>query len=207
MWVFVVIGYLLLVGLAAWFGGGAVMTVAAGGFVLAVALWLLDGLLADLLRGPLRWLAKPFRALASALGVLIVLPFIPGIFLGSFLLELFRRRPRQAEPGRPAPATPMQAAGRRTAALDSQMWHKISGPMSAVLMPLLGAVAAFGLARSGQLLIRSVIGMGLGFTYFVFDNAALAMGDFGGYSPMVAAWAPFVLFALVGETVLIRTEE
>ena len=107
MWVFVVIGYLLLVGLAAWFGGGAVMTVAAGGFVLAVALWLLDGLLADLLRGPLRWLAKPFRALASALGVLIVLPFIPGIFLGSFLLELFRRRPRQAEPGRPAPATPV----------------------------------------------------------------------------------------------------
>ena len=81
---------LLLVGLAAWFGGGAVMTVAAGGFVLAVALWLLDGLLADLLRGPLRWLAKPFRALASALGVLIVLPFVPGIFLGSFLLELFR---------------------------------------------------------------------------------------------------------------------
>mgnify|MGYP006982701725 CR=1 FL=1 len=115
MWVFVVIGYLLLVGLAAWFGCGAVMTVAAGGFVLAVALWLLDGLLADLLRGPLRWLAKPFRALASALGVLIVLPFIPGIFLGSFLLELFRRRPRQAEPGRPAQATPMQAAGRRTA--------------------------------------------------------------------------------------------
>ncbi|MEQ9830727.1 hypothetical protein [Pectobacterium versatile] len=115
MWVFVVIGYLLLVGLAAWFGGGAVMTVAAGGFVLAVALWLLDGLLADLLRRPMRWLAKPFRALASALGVLIVLPFVPGIFLGSFLLELFRRRPRQAEPDRPAPATPMQAAGRRTA--------------------------------------------------------------------------------------------
>lgn len=82
---------------------------------LAVALWLLDGLLADLLRGPLRWLAKPFRALASALGVLIVLPFIPGIFLGSFLLELFRRRQRQAEPGRPAPSTPMQTATRCTA--------------------------------------------------------------------------------------------
>lgn len=66
MWVFVVIGYLLLVGLAAWFGGGAVMTVAAGGFVLAVALWLLEGLLVDLLRGPMRWLAKPFRAPRSS---------------------------------------------------------------------------------------------------------------------------------------------
>ena len=30
-------------------------------FVLAVALWLLDGLLADLLRGPLRWSWSRFR--------------------------------------------------------------------------------------------------------------------------------------------------
>jgi lipopolysaccharide export system permease protein len=101
----------------------------------------------------------------------------------------------------------LRAAGRRTSELDGRWWHKISGPLSAVLMPLLGAVAAFGLARSGQVLIRAVIGMALGFAYFVLDNAALAMGNFGGYPPLVAAWAPFVLFALVGETVLIRTEE
>ena len=101
----------------------------------------------------------------------------------------------------------MQAAGRRTSKLDAAWWHKISGPLSAMLMPLLGAVAAFGLARSGQLLIRAVLGMALGFAYFVVDNAALAMGNFGGYAPFVAAWAPFILFALVGETVLIRTEE
>jgi lipopolysaccharide export system permease protein len=101
----------------------------------------------------------------------------------------------------------MRAAGRRTAELEGKWWHKISGPLSAVLMPLLGAMAAFGLARSGQVVIRAVIGMALGFTYFVFDNAALAMGNFGGYPPLLAAWAPFVLFTLVGETVLIRTEE
>lgn len=101
----------------------------------------------------------------------------------------------------------MKAAGRRTAELEGKWWHKISGPLSAVLMPLLGAIAAFGLARSGQLLVRAAIGMSLGFAYFVIDNAALAMGNFGGYTPLVAAWAPFVLFALVGETVLVRTEE
>ena len=78
---------------------------------------------------------------------------------------------------------------------------------SAALMPLLGAIAAFGLARSGQLLIRAVIGMALGFAYFVFDNAALAMGNFGGYPPSIAAWAPFLLFLLIGETVLVHTEE
>ena len=101
----------------------------------------------------------------------------------------------------------MREAGRRTSELEGKWWHKLSGPLSATLMPLLGAIAAFGLARSGQLLIRAVIGMALGFTYFVIDNAALAMGNFGGYPPLIAAWAPFLLFALVGETVLVRTEE
>jgi len=101
----------------------------------------------------------------------------------------------------------LKAAGRRTSELEGAWWHKLSGPLSAVLMPLLGAVAAFGLARSGALLIRSVIGMALGFAYFVVDNAALAMGNFGGYPPLVAAWAPFLLFALIGEAVLVRTEE
>ena len=101
----------------------------------------------------------------------------------------------------------LDQAGRRTAEVKGKWWHKISGPLSALLMPLLGAVAGFGLARSGQLFTRAVIGMALGFAYFVVDNAALAMGSFGGYPPLLAAWAPFLLFLLVGETVLIRTEE
>ncbi len=100
-----------------------------------------------------------------------------------------------------------EAVGKRTAELRAKWWHKISGPLSAFLMPLLGAVAAFGLARSGQLFVRALIGMALGFAYFVVDNAALAMGNFGGYPPFLAAWAPFLLFLLVGEAVLVRTEE
>lgn len=100
-----------------------------------------------------------------------------------------------------------EEAGRRTAELRAKWWHKLSGPLSAVLMPLLGAVAAFGLARSGQLFVRAIIGMGLGFAYFVIDNAALAMGSFGGYPPFLAALGPFLLFLMIGETVLVRTEE
>lgn len=101
----------------------------------------------------------------------------------------------------------LKSNGRRTSELEGKYWHKFSGPLSAALMPLLGAIAAFGLARSGQLLIRAVIGMALGFAYFVVDNAALAMGNFGGYPPSIAAWAPFLLFLLIGETVLVHTEE
>ncbi|WP_017664624.1 LPS export ABC transporter permease LptG [Porphyrobacter sp. AAP82] len=103
--------------------------------------------------------------------------------------------------------TAYETAGRNTDEMRAKWWHRLSGPLSALLMPLLGSIAAFGLARSGQLFVRAIIGMALGFAYFVVDNAALAMGSFGGYPPLLAAWAPFVLFLLVGETVLIRTEE
>jgi lipopolysaccharide export system permease protein len=101
----------------------------------------------------------------------------------------------------------LQTAGRPTKALEGSLWHKFSGPLSAVLMPLLGAVAAFGIARSGKLFIRAVIGMALGFLYFVSDNFAIAMGNLGAYPPFLAAWAPFLLFLMIGEAVLIRTEE
>jgi len=74
-------------------------------------------------------------------------------------------------------------------------------------MPLLAAIAAFGLARSGQVLLRACIGMALGFAYFVADNFSIAMGNVGAYPPFLAAWAPFLLFLLVGETVLFRSEE
>ncbi len=101
----------------------------------------------------------------------------------------------------------LEAAGRPTDEARAGLAHKISGPISTVLMPLLAAVAAFGLARSGQVLLRASIGMALGFAYFVADNFSLAMGNAGAYPPLVAAWAPFFLFLLIGETVLMQTEE
>jgi lipopolysaccharide export system permease protein len=101
----------------------------------------------------------------------------------------------------------LRAAHRPTAMLESNLWHKLAGPASTLLMPLLAAIAAFGLARSGQLVMRAVLGMALGFAYFVADNFALAMGNLGAYPPFLAAFGPFILFLLVGEAVLIRTEE
>lgn len=101
----------------------------------------------------------------------------------------------------------LRAAGRPTAEVEAGLWHKLSQPLSTVLMPLLAATAAFGLARSGKVLLRATVGMALGFAYFVADNFSLAMGNVGAYPPLMAAWAPFFLFLLIGETVLIQSEE
>jgi lipopolysaccharide export system permease protein len=101
----------------------------------------------------------------------------------------------------------LEAAGRPTDEARAGLAHKLAQPLSILLMPLLAAIAAFGLARSGQVLVRAAIGMALGFAYFMVDNFSLAMGNAGTYPPLIAAWAPFVLFLLIGETVLIQTEE
>nr|WP_310468947.1 LPS export ABC transporter permease LptG [Sphingomonas sp.] len=114
------------------------------------------------------------------------------------LVDFFTLRERIAQ---------MERAGRPTAEAEPGLWHKISSPLSTLLMPLLAAVAAFGLARSGHVLLRATIGMALGFAYFVADNFSLAMGNVGAYPPIIAAWAPFLLFLLIGETVLIQSEE
>jgi lipopolysaccharide export system permease protein len=135
-----------------------------------------------------------------------VIPFAKGVTADRFTLASVDPAAKSL-PQLQAAITDLQAAGRPTGPLEAGMWHKISGPLSSVLMPLLAGVAAFGLARSGHLFIRAVIGMALGFAYFVADNFALAMGNLGAYPPLLAAWAPFLLFLLIGETVLIRTEE
>jgi lipopolysaccharide export system permease protein len=101
----------------------------------------------------------------------------------------------------------LEAAGRPTEEVRSGLWHKLSGPLSVVLMPLLAALAAFGLARSGQVLLRAAAGMALGFAYFVIDNLSLALGNVGAYPAWLAAFAPFFLFLLIGESLLIRSEE
>lgn len=98
-------------------------------------------------------------------------------------------------------------AGLPVQTLEAGLYHKFASPLSSIIMPLLGAVAGFGLARSGKLFIRVVIGMATGFAYFVADNFMIAMGEFGAAPPLMAAWAPLLLFILIGESILFRTEE
>ncbi len=118
---------------------------------------------------------------------------------GSVHLVLGSSRTASPSPSWTRRFNTLRESGRPVASLEGALWHKITGPLSALLMPLLGSVAAFGIARSGKLFVRAVIGMALGFAFFVADNFALSMGNLGVYPPLLAAWAPFLLFLLVGE--------
>jgi len=101
----------------------------------------------------------------------------------------------------------LDAEGIPTDRLMASFLQKIAGPAATLLMPLLAAVAAFGVHRAGSLVLRLVIGMALGFSFFVADNFMLAMGEFGAAPPFLAAWAPFFLFLFLGYAVIFHTEE
>ena len=97
--------------------------------------------------------------------------------------------------------------GRDTRTLSAELHHKLARPFASLLMPLLGALAAFGLARSNTVLTRAAVGLVLGFGFFIFDNMMRSMARAGELPPMLAAWTAGVLFLLVSETMLFRSEQ
>ena len=97
--------------------------------------------------------------------------------------------------------------GLPVAALEASLYQKIAMPLSTLIMPILAAMAGFGVHRRGQLFARTAFGMGLGFAFFVADNFMLAMGKYGAAPPLLAAFGPLVVFLTIGLSVLFHTEE
>ncbi|WP_425410600.1 LPS export ABC transporter permease LptG [Hyphococcus sp.] len=83
---------------------------------------------------------------------------------------------------------------------------RFSKPMATLVMPLLGAIAGFGVHRQGVMLARAVSGAALGFTYFVAENLALALGALGVVPAIIGAFFPLALFMVVGFSIILAME-
>lgn len=83
---------------------------------------------------------------------------------------------------------------------------RFSKPMATLVMPLLGAIAGFGIHRQGVMLVRAVTGSALGFGFFVAENLALALGKLGVLPAIIGAFFPFALFMVVGFSILLAME-
>lgn len=83
-------------------------------------------------------------------------------------------------------------------ALATALMYRFSSPIASLIMPLLAAVAGFGLHRSKTLLARVAAGVALGFSYFVFENVMVVMGRLDAAPASVAAFAAPVCFFSIG---------
>ncbi|MEM8936498.1 MAG: LPS export ABC transporter permease LptG [Pseudomonadota bacterium] len=88
----------------------------------------------------------------------------------------------------------------------TSLLSRASKPMATLVMPLLGAIAGFGIHRQGVLLARAVSGASLGFSYFLAENLALAFGKLGVVPAFIGAFFPFALFMVVGFSILLAME-
>lgn len=100
----------------------------------------------------------------------------------------------------------LKADGVNVSSSITSLLSRFSRPLATLIMPLLGAIAGFGVSRQGNQLMRAAIGGLLGFSYFVAENLMLAIGKLGAVPPMLGAFFPFALFLIVGFAILLAME-
>ena len=100
----------------------------------------------------------------------------------------------------------LQADGASTRSPTTSLLGRFSKPAATLVMPLLGAIAGFGIRRQRNLLQRAVMGSALGFSYFVAENMMLALGKLGVAPAMLGAFFPFAIFMVVGFSILLAME-
>jgi lipopolysaccharide export system permease protein len=89
-----------------------------------------------------------------------------------------------------------------------QTWmnRRLALPTISLIMVLLAAPVAQSLQRQRGIALGLILGIGMGFLYFVVDGLLQALGESGMLPPVLAAWSPAILFAIVGAASLVRVE-
>ncbi len=100
----------------------------------------------------------------------------------------------------------MRADSADTRSEMTSFFSRFSRPLGTLIMPLLGAIAGFGIHRQGVMLARAVNGSLLGFTYFIVENISLALGKLGVLPAMIGAFFPLTLFLVIGFTIVLAME-
>ncbi len=84
--------------------------------------------------------------------------------------------------------------------------RRMALPAISLIMVLLAAPVAQSLQRQRGVALGLIVGIGLGFLYFIADGLLQALGESGMLPPLLAAWSPMALFTMIGAASLIRVE-
>ncbi|MDX2094475.1 MAG: LptF/LptG family permease [Alphaproteobacteria bacterium] len=82
--------------------------------------------------------------------------------------------------------------------------RKLAYPFSSLIMLLIAAPIGLQLARRNRMLMVSFGCIMVGFLFYVLQQLLASLGETGLLPPVLAAWAPMVLGAVVGNWVLLH---
>jgi lipopolysaccharide export system permease protein len=80
-------------------------------------------------------------------------------------------------------------------------------PFACFIMAFLGIPFALQRGRGSNLAVGIAISVAIGITYHIFQGILLAFGYSGAVVPLVAAWAPNLLFGLLGIWMMLMTRQ
>lgn len=89
---------------------------------------------------------------------------------------------------------------------ESWFYRRLFSPFICLVMILLASPAAQLLPRKTNIAQNLIIGVGLGFSYFVIDGIMLTFGQSGILSPLIAAVSPLGIFGAIGVWGLMRND-
>lgn len=95
-------------------------------------------------------------------------------------------------------------AGLDTIGYEVDYHSKFSFSLAALVMTIVGIPFSVTRTRSGGAMVNVGICLGVVFLYWTFLSSALTLGKHGAISPIVAAWVPNLLMALMGLLVIRR---
>lgn len=83
-------------------------------------------------------------------------------------------------------------------------WSRIAQPLSLLVMVILALPFVFGPLRSATTGQRLVIGMLIGIGFYIFNSIFVQSGVVFGLNPVLTAWLPTVLLALISSIAVSR---
>ncbi|MBT5433000.1 MAG: LPS export ABC transporter permease LptG [Rhodospirillaceae bacterium] len=87
-------------------------------------------------------------------------------------------------------------------------WHSILAiPLLLAAMVLVAATFSLRLTRRGRLGLFILAGLGSGFQLYFLSDISLALGMSGSLPPILSAWAPAAIFAMIGSALLFHMED
>jgi len=98
----------------------------------------------------------------------------------------------------------LRANGLESRSWEVALWSRISRSLSTVLLCMLAVPFVFGPLRSAGAGSRTVIGIVVGVVYFLINRTLENSGDVYGLEPLLVAWAPAALLAVVTGVAIAR---
>ena len=98
----------------------------------------------------------------------------------------------------------LRANGLESRAWEVALWSRIARTASTLLLCMLAVPFVFGPLRSSGTGSRTVIGILIGVVYFLINRTLENSGDVYGLDPLIVAWAPAALLAVVTGVAIAR---